>query len=105
MKEGIVSKDDYLELHEEYNKKKNNIEEAIRILEKDLENVINSTTDKYEWIDYFAQYNNIEKLTRNIVVKLIEQTRVIDKKNIEVIFLFNDCYEKLINTLEKVGVK
>ena len=105
MKEGIVSKDDYLELHEEYNKKKNNIEEAIRILEKDLENVINSTTDKYEWIDYFAQYNNIEKLTRNIVVKLIEQIRVIDKKNIEVIFLFNDCYEKLINTLEKVGVK
>ena len=57
-------------------------------------------SDKYEWIEYFKEYKNIDTLTRNVVVKLIKQVKVTDKKNIEVVFDFDDGYQRLAQLLD-----
>ena len=45
------------------------------------------------WLDYFVKYQDIEELSRTVVVELIRQIRVYDKKNIEITFDFDDCYQ------------
>ena len=50
------------------------------------------------------RYQDIEELSRTVVVELIRQIRVYDKKNIEITFDFDDCYQTLLNQLPAMGV-
>ncbi len=103
MKDGIVSKEDYTELHEAYTEKRNQAEEAVRKMKKEIQDILTSNTDKYQWLDYFAQHQDIGSLTRNVAVELIEQVKVTDKKNIEVVFSFHDCYKEIFHKLQHTG--
>ena len=50
------------------------------------------------------KYQDIEELSRTVVVELIRQIRVYDKKNIEITFDFDDCYQTLLSQLPAMGV-
>ena len=54
---------------------------------------------------YKRQYQDIEVLTRTVIVELIREIRVHDKKNIEIIFDCNDCYQALLTQLPAMGVE
>ena len=56
------------------------------------------------WLDYFVKYQDIEKLSRTVVVELIREIKVYDKKNIEIVFDFDDCYQALLKQLPEMGV-
>lgn len=103
MKDGIVSKEDYMELHEAYTQKRNLAEDAVRKMKQEIKDILASNTDKYKWLDYFAEYQNIDRLTRNVAVELIDRVKVIDKGSIEVVFSFGDCYKEIIDNLQKAG--
>lgn len=102
-KDGIVSKEDYMELHEAYTKKRNLAEDAVRKMKKEIQEILDSNTDKYQWLDYFAQHQEMEHLTRNVAVELVERVLVTDKKEIEVVFSFGDCYQKILDNLKQAG--
>lgn len=53
--------------------------------------------------DYFTEHQNIEKLTREVVVSLIREIKVFDKNHIEVIFDFDDCYKECLDVIESQG--
>ena len=57
----------------------------------------------YHWLDYFAEHQNIQELTRTVAVELIDQILVYDKKHIEVRFNFDDCYQSLLRQIQSVG--
>lgn len=103
MKDGIVSKEDYMELHEAYTQKRNLAEDAVRKMKQEIKDILASNTDKYKWLDYFAEHQDIDRLTRNVAVELIDRVKVIDKGSIEVVFSFGDCYKEIIDNLQKVG--
>ena len=84
MKEGIVSKDDYRELHAAYGKRMKNAEESIYLLKKEIQDVLDAKDASNLWLDYFTKHQDIEELTRTVVVELIREIRVYDKKNIEI---------------------
>lgn len=100
MKLGIVTKDDYVELREAYANRCKSLEIIITQIKQERKSVLEMKNDKYEWIAYFKEYRNIDVLTRNIAVKLIRQVRVVDKKNIEVIFDFEDNYQKMMQLID-----
>ena len=104
MKEGIVSKEDYVELHAAYGKRLRNAEESIRAIQKEMDNELEKADKANTWLDYFVKYQDIEELSRTVVVELIRQIRVYDKKNIEITFDFDDCYQTLLNQLPAMGV-
>ena len=56
-----------------------------------------------ELLDYFTEHQNIEKLTREVVVSLIREIKVFDKNHIEVIFDFDDCYKECLDVIESQG--
>ncbi len=103
MKDGIVAKEDYMELHEAYTQKRNSAEEAVRKMKQEIKDILASNTDKYKWLDYFAEHQNIDRLTRNVAVELIDRVRVIDKGSIEVVFSFGDCYKEILDNLQHTG--
>jgi uncharacterized coiled-coil protein SlyX len=105
MKEGIVSKEDYVELHAAYGKRLRNAEESIRVIQKEMDEAAGKAGLSNSWIDYFTKHQDIEELNRTVVVELIREIRVYDKKNIEVIFDFDDCYQALMSQLPNMGVE
>lgn len=92
-----------MELHEAYTKKRDDAEQSIREMKKEIENILEEKTDKYKWLSYFKEFQNIDTLTRNVAVKLIHQVRVTDKKSIEVEFEFEDCYHTLLGAMQQTG--
>lgn len=103
MKDGIVSKEDYMELHEAYTKRRDMAEEAVGKMKQEIKDILASNTDKYRWLDYFAEHRNIDRLTRNVAVELIDRVKVVDKDTIEVVFSFGDCYKEILDNLEHAG--
>lgn len=103
MKDGIISKEDYMELHEAYTQRRDSAEETVRKMKREIEDILASNTDKYRWLDYFAGHQNIDRLTRNVAVELIDRVRVIDKNSIEVVFSFGDCYKEILDNLQHAG--
>ncbi|MGN0401454.1 MAG: hypothetical protein ACI4HQ_04235 [Acetatifactor sp.] len=94
MRDGIISKEDYKELHAAYETRRKNAQIAIRQIELEMEDVLNRKSEGFLWLDYFTEHQNIEKLTRETVVSLIRQIKVYDKNHIEVVFDFDDRYEE-----------
>lgn len=103
MKDGIVSKEDYRELHEAYTQRRDLAEEAVRRMKGEIEDILASNTDKYRWLDYFAEHENIDRLTRNVAVELIERVKVVDRETVEVVFSFGDCYREVLEGLKHAG--
>ena len=91
-KDGIISKKDYEELHDSFSAKRSSAEEEIRSINHRIRDVVSENTDKYRWMAYFTEHKDIKELTRAVAVELIQQVRVTDKNNIEVIFSFDDSF-------------
>ena len=100
LKEGIVSKEDYAELYGGYSDRRKKAEDAVRKIQKQIQNVLEAKTDKYEWIRCFKEYQNISSLTRTAAVELIDRVRVFDRKHIEVDFSFDDCFQSLFRQIQ-----
>ena len=103
LKDGTVSQEEYNELYESYNKRTRDAEEMIRNYEHEIRDIVENRSDKFKWIDYFAEYQNIQQLTRIAAIELIDKILVYDKNKVEVIFNFDDTYRQLIYALEKQG--
>lgn len=103
LKEGIVSKEDYAELYEGYNNKRKKAEDAVRKISRTIQDVADAKTDKYEWLRYFKEYQNISELSRTAAVELIERVKVYDKNHIQIDFCFQDCFQSAISQIQSAG--
>ena len=82
-----------------------NAEESIHLLKKEMQEVLDANDASNLWLDYFTKYQDIEELTRTVVVELIREIRVYDKKNIEITFDFDDCYQLILSQLQELGAE
>ena len=103
LKEGIVSKEDYAELYGGYNNKRKKAEDAVRKISRTIQDVVDAKTDKYEWLRYFKEYQNISELSRTAAVELIERVKVYDKNHIEIDFCFQDCFQSALSQIQSAG--
>ena len=100
MKDGVITKEDYVELHAAYEARGKEAQEAAGKAEREIRAVLEGEEDKYRWISYFKEYKDIGELTRNVVVALISEVRVYDRENIEVVFDFADQYRQALEYLK-----
>lgn len=103
MKDGMISKEDYRELHAAYEARRKNAQVAVRQIDMEIEKVLERKSGGFAWLDYFMEHRNIEKLDRFVAVSLIREIRVADKNNIEVRFDFSDCYQEILDGLASAG--
>ena len=83
--------------------KRKKAEDAVRKISRTIQDVIDAKTDKYEWLRYFKEYQNISELSRTAAVELIERVKVYDKNHIEIDFCFQDCFQSAISQIQSAG--
>ncbi len=105
LKDGVISRDEYEELHDGFTMKRKKAENEIVDIHSRMKEVLSDNTEKYKWMSYFTEHEDIEILTRAVAVELIRQVRVVDKKNVEVIFNFDDAFQSYRELLKSEKTK
>lgn len=100
LKDGILSKEDYLDIRNQYDARIADAELAQEQLRKELSLYLGGSTPKRQWIRDFMEYRNIQSLNRSVAVECIEKILVYEGKRIEVSFTHMQDYQALSAQVE-----
>ncbi len=89
-KVGEISHEEYRHMKEDYDSQADGLAKVIRILRAELAELEAGNNAENPFIATFRQCQNIDRLTREIVIELIEQIKVYENGNISVKFKFAD---------------
>ncbi len=99
LKDGILDEDEYQKLKAEFNQRIVDAEEAIELYSKQMDDIRNHNTTKYEWMEYFREYRNISQLSRKVATLFINRVLVYEDRRISIKYSFEDSlketYERL----------
>lgn len=101
MKEGIVTKEDYVDISVQYEQRIKDAEQAAEQIHKEIDTLMGNSTDEQRWMKDFIQYKNLTQLTRIAAVELIEKIHVFENKKIVVEFLHAQDFEKIMHHLSE----
>ena len=87
-KDGMLTREEYLELKEAYGKRIETAERAAKVLNHELEILASCEDYDCEWISEFKKHRYLKSLTRELVVSLIDKIFVYEKKQ-------NECYPRI----------
>ncbi len=108
-KEGLITKGEYLELKEIYEKRAKASEQSLEAMEVQMAFGADREKDKCGWINEFKKYGYLGCLSREVIVSLIEQILVYEKKEgeryprIEIHFKYEDKFQASVNMLEELN--
>lgn len=97
-KDGILSRDEYSMLRDQYQSQIDDIEKSIVAVEAERDVVLANGTGKQEWIEKLKKYEGISTLDRELVTFLIERVDIVDAETINVTYRF----DKLLNEMERI---
>lgn len=101
--DGILSKREYDELKEFFQESIQNLHKAIQAIQQEKKQQEKNQGERTGWIKEFLEYRGFQKLSRKLLLKLVEEIRIYDKDRIEVIFKFQSEYEEICKYLEEVN--
>lgn len=71
------------------------MDNEIETLKEEIRNLANEKEDRTQWMAQFIQYRRFKELSRELLLRLVEEIRVYDKNRIEIIFQFQSEYEDM----------
>ena len=101
-KSGIITQEEYTKLKESIAEKIKGLDQAIEELQKEGTKPSKKDMKDNEFLNHFLQYATIDKLTRPIVVELIDSILVHGNGNITINFKFTDAYEEILEYIDEV---
>ena len=101
-KSGIITQEEYTKLKESIAEKIRELDQAIEELQKEGTKPSKKDMKDNEFLNHFLQYATIDKLTRPIVVELIDSILVHGNGNITINFKFTDAYEEILEYIDEV---
>ncbi|TCX53572.1 recombinase family protein [Dehalobacter sp. 14DCB1] len=99
----FITKEEYKSHVSRYNAKLEKAENLIQKRTREIDDIVNNKTAINLWIQNFKQYQNIETLTRKIVVSLIEKIYVYENGKIDIHFKYLTEYESAIRFIESAS--
>ena len=94
LKDGIISKKEYLQLKAEYDRRISEAEAAVGSYEREMKLILENKSSMHEWIKEFKQHRNIRSLDRNAAVVMIKRVMVYSADRIEVTYNFEDEFAR-----------
>lgn len=91
--EEIIRRDEYTTYIAEYDKKIYELEVQRESIVEQLQNQEQIDNQYDEWVEAFKDYMNIEELTREVVMELIEKIEVNEDGSINIYYRFQNPYE------------
>ena len=94
-KSGVLTNEEYLELKASFKEEISTLESEIEALQEEADKIAKDNEDKVQWAERFIRYRGFEELSRELLLRLVDEIRVYDKDRIEVLFKFRAEYEAL----------
>lgn len=101
MKEGILSKEDYLDIKAQYEARIADAHLAEEQVRREINLYLENGNAPQQWIREFIEYRNIQSLTRLVAVECIERIVIYEDKRIEVTFTHMQDYQALVSQIQE----
>jgi DNA invertase Pin-like site-specific DNA recombinase len=85
----LLDKTEYLSLKEQYNSEKQDILRQINDIDESLNHTNEKQMERDEWIERFKNYMNVDELTRDMVVELIDKIEIGNNHDVHIFFKFH----------------
>lgn len=95
----IITKDDYVEFRNTYTNIIEEKQQAIKRLEKECKQAIDTGTTTKNWVTIFKEYENVATLNRRVLMSLVDKVLIYENHAIEIKFKYADEYA---STLEYI---
>lgn len=99
---GILDQDEYLHFKEKYNAEIAEQEEQIKRLQTAMAELKEARRQDDEFVSYFEQYGNIDRLDRETLGRLLDYVSVEDAVSVHIYFKFSPEREKLLDFARNV---
>ena len=112
-KEGIVSREDYVDISAQYEERIRFSEEAMQQVHREMDKLLDNSTDQQVWMQDFIEHKNLTTLTRVAAVELIEEVQIYEGKRLAIKFRHTEEFDLLsqhitefteMNTTEKEAI-
>lgn len=100
LKQGILTREEFLAAKEKYTLRITELEEELYKKETELEDFEQCINGSNKWMQTFLHFQGAEELTREMAVELLEKVEVFGDKRIHIRFRFRNEYEYLMRQLE-----
>lgn len=100
-KGGLISKEEYLALKEKFDRELSQLEVSIAHIKEEIEQYKDSSSTENQFIAHFLKYQNIDSLTREMIVELIEMIYVHEGGTITIEFKYQDEYQRLLDLIQE----
>lgn len=104
----LITQEEYLEMKEAYKRKCESAEKALEQIQMEIETIAISNGTVCDWIESFKECGTLGELSREVVVSLINEVLVYEKKpgeqygRIEVQFKYKDEFDTAFNFITSV---
>jgi DNA invertase Pin-like site-specific DNA recombinase len=104
-KEGVINKDDFNNFKASYDVKIAESQTSEKLLREEIAQFKSSqpAESNQNWIERFKAVCNAETLERRIVAELIDSVKVFEKNRIEIVFRYQNEFERLLNAVQGVA--
>lgn len=96
----ILTREDFLNYNELYSKRIEEYDRKITELEAERQN-LQTAPNAYPFLDVYRKYRKLEKITRPMIVELIEKIEVYEGNRVEITFRFHDEIADLLEELHQ----
>ncbi len=100
-KNGILGKEQYLTLKEQYDNKVEIVKGAIEKIEREKEDRKNGLYVKNEFIEQFKKFHGLKELSREVVIELLENIYIHEDGTIEINLKFKNEFESVSEYLSQ----
>lgn len=91
-KSGVITKNEYVKLKERFELQKQNALQKVMEYQDQIEKTEKGADSKNEFLDQFVKYQNIDKLTREVMVALIDTIYIYENKKVKIVFKYQNPY-------------
>ena len=97
---GYIEKDEYIKFSDEITSKINAVNEEIEMYNSTYFEKLKKIRKNDYWINHYKRNKKIKKVTREVLLELVESIKVFENGNIIIEFKYQDQYSSIINYLE-----
>ncbi len=99
--DGLITKEEYTSFRNQYNTRIEEKETALERTKREKREAAVSGNNERAWITMFRRYENINELTRRVLMALVDKIYVFEGHGIEVSFKYGDEYKRIEDYIRK----
>lgn len=102
LKDNLITKDEYITLKHEFEMRRRDALDSIAQINIEIERLVQRNGKHHEWIEAFVSKKEVETLTRNVVVELIDHICIYEDKRLEITFRYADKYAEALYLISNI---